>query len=218
SLPDLPSDDTWNMARISRDPSTGALATKLERKKLPAVEDTWHPKSIDYLSLSRVKQLTANTFEATCSDQDLVTGTGIGTDTVIAKIARFYCEIPRMAQETRIYKSLEGTGLAPRFLAHVHEHGRVIGILLEKLGGREAGIEDLMVCQSALGRLHDIGICHGDVNRYNFIVQGNTARLVDFERSHICPDAASLEDEMESLDDQLRESTGRGGGFRFAEG
>ncbi|KAL2823540.1 Six-hairpin glycosidase-like protein [Aspergillus cavernicola] len=36
---------------------------------------------------------------------------------------------------------------------------------------------------SALQRLHDIGILQGDVNRYNFIIQDDTVRLIDFEKS-----------------------------------
>lgn len=82
-----------------------------------------------------------------------------------------------------MYGKLENTGLAPRFIGHVHEHGRVIGFILEKLEGREANIKDLSSCQSALQRLHDIGILHGDANRYNFIIQDGTARLIDFEKS-----------------------------------
>lgn len=30
---------------------------------------------------------------------------------------------------------LKGTGLAPRFFAHVHEDGRVIGFILERIEG-----------------------------------------------------------------------------------
>jgi tRNA A-37 threonylcarbamoyl transferase component Bud32 len=99
---------------------------------------------------------------------------------VIAKVARFEWELPRLSMETLIYKGLEDTDLAPRFIGHVHEHGRVIGFMLEKLEGREANINDLSSCQSALQRLHDIGILHGDANRYNFIIQDGKARLIDF--------------------------------------
>ncbi|KAI2973533.1 hypothetical protein CBS147323_2054 [Aspergillus niger] len=134
--------------------------------------------------------------------------------TVIAKVARFEWEIPRLSQETSIYKQLQDTGLAPRFFGHVHEHGRVIGFILERLKGREAGIKDLPLCQSVLKRLHDIGILHGDVNRYNFIVRGDAVRLIDFERSQQSKGATTLmHAEMESLCEQLLEDTGRGAGF-----
>jgi hypothetical protein len=111
------------------------------------VEDIWHPKSFDCLKLIRVKQITATT-EVTCSSQGLFNSSK-PTATVIAKIARFQWEISRISQETRIYKSLENTPIGPRFLGHVHEHGRVIGILLEKLEDREAAIENLSACMSS---------------------------------------------------------------------
>ncbi|GAB1197577.1 hypothetical protein BDV32DRAFT_160991 [Aspergillus pseudonomiae] len=217
SLPDLPKSDAWNRAHIRRDSSTGELEAKVWNETLPGVQDIWHPESFDCLDLKRVKQITAATFEATLSRHGL-SASSTPMLTVIAKIARFQWEIPRLSQETRTYKSLENTGLAPRFLGHIHEHGRVIGILLEKLEGHEANIEDLSACVSVLKKLHSIGILHGDVNRYNFIIQNDTARLIDFERSRICHgDTAPLDVEMASLNDQLNEDTGRGGGFLFKQ-
>lgn len=46
----------------------------------------------------------------------------------------------------------------------------MIGFVLEKLAGRAAGVEDLGACQEVLGRLHGMGVVHGDVNRFNFLV------------------------------------------------
>lgn len=93
-----------------------------------------------------------------------------------------------------------------------------MGFVLEKVEGRLATIEDLSCCRSVLQRLHDHGLVHGDINKYNFIVQNNTVRLIDFERSQICPgDGRSMQVEMMSLYDQLMEETGRGGGFMFVE-
>lgn len=89
----------------------------------------------------------------------------------LLKIARFEWELPRLEQETRAYRLLEGSDLAPRVLGHIHERGRgVMGILLEKIeGGREASIGDLGMCRDALGRLHEgCGLVHGDANRYKF--------------------------------------------------
>lgn len=75
---------------------------------------------------------------------------------MIAKFARFEWEIPRLSQETRACRMLESTGLAPRFLGHINEHGRVIGFVLEKLEGRDADIEVLKACQDSIQRVHDI--------------------------------------------------------------
>lgn len=89
---------------------------------------------------------------------------------IIAKIARFEWEIPRTEQETRAYQLLEGSGLAPRFLGHIHENGRIMGLLLEKIEGRLASFQDLSICKTALEKLHELGLVHEDVNRYNFLV------------------------------------------------
>lgn len=111
-----------------------------------------------------------------------------------------------------------GVLFLPYGLGHIHEHGCVMGFVLEVIKGCPAKIEDLSRCRSVLQRLHDHGLLHGDVNRYNFVVQHNGAvRLVDFEGIQVCADdPGSMQDEMASLYDQLVEETGRGGGFRFA--
>ncbi len=54
---------------------------------------------------------------------------------MIAQIARFEWELPRIEQETRAYQLLEGCELTPSFLAHVHENGRIMGFLLEGIEG-----------------------------------------------------------------------------------
>ncbi|KAJ5507376.1 hypothetical protein N7527_009519 [Penicillium freii] len=211
SLPELPEDDTWNMAYVSRDPSSGGLAIDLQYRTFIGILDRWHPVLVDCLELKRIKQLTATTYEANYSSDGSSNTTR--SSVVVVKVARFEWELPRLSQETLVYKRLENTDLAPRFIGHVHEHGRVIGFILEKLEGREANIEDLSSCQSALQRLHDIGILHGDVNKYNFIVQDDAVRLIDFEKSQLYDGTAYMQAEMDCLCDQLVENTGRGAGF-----
>lgn len=212
SLPEFPKDYTWNVAYVSRDTSSGEVAMNLQHRNFIGITELWHPVLVDCLDLKRIKQFTATTYEATYSCNVSLATTR--SPVVIAKVARFEWEIPRLLLETLMYSKLENTGLAPRFIGHVHEHGRVIGFMLQKLQGREANIQDLSSCQAALQRLHDIGILHGDVNRYNFIVQDGTARLIDFEKSHFCNGAtAAMQAEMDSLCDQLVEDTRRGAGF-----
>ena len=100
---------------------------------------------------------------------------------VIAKIARFEWEIPRIEREIRVYQLLEYSGLTPRFLGYIHENGRIIGFLLEKIEGRFASIQDLDICEVALGKLYELGFLYGDVNRYNFLVAEGGIKLLDFE-------------------------------------
>ncbi|BDD61734.1 hypothetical protein MAP00_006762 [Monascus purpureus] len=77
---------------------------------------------------------------------------------VVAKFARFYWEIQYLENETTAYQWIDGHDIGPRFLGHLVEDGRVIGVLIERVrNARHAGIEDLEVCQKALSRLHSWG-------------------------------------------------------------
>lgn len=121
-----------------------------------------------------------------------------------------------MDNETRVYSIIEeyrddGLAVAPAFLGHVAENGRVMGILLEKLEGDFASIDDLASCEGALSILHGMKIVHGDPNRHNFIIDRvkGDVRLVDFEHAEPYEAAKALE-ELQSLRSELEETTGRG--------
>ena len=89
-------------------------------------------------------------------------------------------------------------------------------ILLEWLDGEFASADDLLDCSSALGRLHGIGLVHGDVDRYNSIVdkQNSQARMVDLEHAAAL-DEATANIVLQSLVAELEEVTGRGGPARL---
>ncbi|KAI5464347.1 alpha-galactosidase A [Mariannaea sp. PMI_226] len=221
-LPELPYGEShWNSAYVSRNAAAGKLEATLEKKDLPGVETVWHQKKIDFLDLQRTQQLTLLAQECTTNSGSLASysqSEKCEQSTIIAKIARFPWEIQYVEAETRIYKLLQSSAIAPRFLGHVHEEGRVIGFLIEKVEGRRARMADLDTCQRALGRLHSLGVLHGDPNRHNFIIDSNhEAVLIDFEKAVVNPDVKSLENEMASLREQLSEDTGRGGGFGTIE-
>lgn len=221
AFPPLPYQDDWTVAHISRDPDTNELTASLSSRELAGVDgaDIWHPVVIDCLWLKKLELLTPATYECSWSQGQVLhrygSQTAASNPTMIAKIARFEWEMPRIVQETRAYRLLEGTGLAPRFLGHIHEHGRIMGFLLEKIQGREGGVGDLSRCRDALGRLHSLGVVHGDVNRYNFLVGEESVRMIDFEGSVVGGSQSLMEKEMHSLVDELAETTGRGGGFIF---
>lgn len=215
-LPSLPYHrDGWNLAYISRN-AAGELEPVLSEAEFPRVETIWHPETVNFVDLERTKQLSLLA-------QECVWKRGKSEDdesrdqaqrTMIAKMARFPWEIQYIEAETRIYRMLEQTGIAPTFLGHIHESGRVIGFLLDKVQGRAAGCADLNVCEAALRRLHGLGIRHGDCNRYNFIIGSDgKVSLIDFDNARLGADAAMLEAEIAGLQEQLREETGRGGGF-----
>ncbi|KAK6225764.1 hypothetical protein QIS74_01811 [Colletotrichum tabaci] len=210
SLSCLPYNEEWTVANISRDEITGNLKTSFSNRTLAGVECQWHKTNVDCLELEKTKQLTAMAFEARLHSILPITPS---PDIMIAKIARFEWEVPRIEQETRAYQLLEGSGLAPRFLAHVHENGRIVGFLLERLEGRFASVQDLNVCEAALRKLHGLGLLHGDVNRYNFIVTQEGVKLLDFERAQENASPESMSKELKGLRAELVDESGRGGGF-----
>ena len=213
SLPNLPWCGDWTVAHISRDEITGDLRSSFSTRTLTGVKCQWHPTLVNCLELKRTQILTALTFEA-LSPSALPTITQ-SSSTIIAKIARFDWEIPRIDRETRAYQLLEGSGLAPRFLGHIHENGRIIGFLLERVEGRPASIQDLDICETVLKRLHQLGYLHGDANRFNFLIAEEGVKLIDFERLQENVTRESMHKELASLRAELTEESGRGGGFIF---
>lgn len=141
-----------------------------------------------------------------------------GQKAIIAKVARFPWEIQYIEAETNIYQLLQSSRIGPRFLGHIHEEGRVIGFLLEKVEGRRVGIADLEICRRALQRLHGLGVVHGGIYRYNFIIDSDYETvLIGFEKAVVNPDVKLSAKDIASLEEQLSEETGRGGGFVTVE-
>ncbi|KAJ4325700.1 hypothetical protein N0V94_000459 [Neodidymelliopsis sp. IMI 364377] len=221
SLPSLPySNDNWTVAHISRDTESGELKTSLSEQELADVQNVWHSTQIDVLDLDRVERLTVTAFEAvirgtTVSSSKLTTASPFRSR-MVAKIARFEWEIPPVERETRAYQLLQQKDpeLAPQFLGHIREGDRVIGFLLEKLEGRRnAVVRDLHDCEMALGRFHNLGLLHGDVNRHNFLVNNDGVKLIDFEHFQENATEVLRISEMQSLRAELDDRSGRGAGF-----
>lgn len=209
SLSSLPYDKEWTVAHIARDETSSQLRISTSNRTLAGVKCQWHHTRVNCLDLEKTKQLTAMTFEA------IVHSTILPSVPIIAKIARFEWEIPRIEQETKAYQLLQGSGLTPRFLGHIHENGRVMGFLLEKIQGRPASLQDLSCCKTALEKLHKFGFVHGDINRYNFLITEEGVKLLDFESlsENASPDL--MHKELNNLHAELAEGSGRGGGFIF---
>lgn len=211
-IPSPPYDkDDWNSAYISR--NTAELEPVLSQTALPGVETIWHSKMINFLDIKRTKLLSMLAGEYAWK-QDKPGDETRDQQTMIAKMARFPWEIQYIETKTRIYQLLHPLRITPTFLGHIHEAGRVIGVLLEKVEGRPANSGDLEICKAVLQCLHDRGILHGDCNRYNFIVGADEkVTLIDFDNTKVDADAEMMVKEMASLQEQLRVETGRGGGF-----
>ncbi|KAI1175841.1 hypothetical protein F4777DRAFT_298765 [Nemania sp. FL0916] len=201
-LPPFPPGD-WNEGHISKDPTTGQLFfARHEKVDLDGVAYTWHPTRIDFLELNKLDHLRQNVHRVSHPLFDAP---------VIFKFAPFPWQIPYLEAETRAYEWIEGKDVGPRFLGHVTEAGRVIGWVMEDLGGaRTAESGDLTACQEILRKLHALGIKHGDINRFNFLVQGEKALLIDFETAKFSY-AEELEDEYRYLPQSLNDPSFRGG-------
>ena len=200
-LPPLPEGD-WNEAVVSHDPKTGSASfSRAHKVELAGIDQLWHPLVVDYLDLRIGKKLRSNVYEAESNTH---------RSSVIAKFARFSWEVPLLEAETRAYQRIQGHGVGPEFLGHITEHGRAIGFIMTNVAGAHAAPKDLARCRRVLQRLHGLGLKHGDINRHNFLVSGDTATLIDFDCVSPAPDD-DLKKELQSLEDSLADESGRGG-------
>ncbi|EFE29428.1 uncharacterized protein ARB_03724 [Trichophyton benhamiae CBS 112371] len=201
-IPELPSfpNAPWTKMDICRS-NDGSLKVTTSDVKLQG-------RKFEVLSLKRTRYYRHNVHEVIFNGAP-----------AIAKIVRWEWELPRMENETAVYSFIyqdqcahpEDPPIAPQVLAHLTEDGRVMGLLLEKVNGRFPGPDDLARCEEVVRRVHDIGIVHGDINRYNFLIDDETGniRLVDFEHAkHLTEETARAE--LDSLPSELAEETGRG--------
>ena len=160
----------------------GALELKTFFDPLPTISGAWHPQNVDILSLKKTKWYRSGVHEVLYQGR-----------LAIMKHACFDWDLPRLENETWAYSIItrhhdqnpEAPPIAPKVLGHLTENGRIIGLLLEKVEGRHASIGDLPKCKKVLHKLHSMGLVHGDINRYNFIVDQTSDRvvMVDFEHA-----------------------------------
>ncbi|KAM3441839.1 hypothetical protein NHJ13734_002670 [Beauveria thailandica] len=200
-LPTLPG-GPWTIMNISKG-KDGFPRSSLSYEPLKAVTSIWHPQRIDILSLPEVRHLKSEVYETIYQGRR-----------VIAKMASFNWHIGPIENETFLYSLMTQDSMAykyiPGFIGHLTENGRVMGMLLEFLEGRAAGIEDLERCASVLSWLHRLGIVHGDVNRHNFVVNNmGHVYVIDFANAEPWT-AEGARKEMEGLREQLEETHLRG--------
>ncbi len=200
-LPALPS-GPWTTMNITKD-GDGHLRTALSYTPLKAVESIWHPQHIDVLSLPKERHIKGDVYETMYQGRRAV-----------AKIASFDWQIGGIEDETFLYSLInrdrDANKYVPEFIGHLTENGRVMGMLLEFVQGRAAGIQDLERCETVVSWLHGLGIVHGDVNRHNFIVDAaGNIHVIDFMNTEPWT-AEGAQGELQSLREQLTETSSRG--------
>lgn len=116
SLPEFP-DTAWTTMHVSRGLYGSPIST-ISYEPLPSIELKWHPEYINVLSLRRIKRYTANVHEVLFNGHS-----------AISKIACWEWEIPRLENETYVYKILSEhkdpnePPITPAFLGHVTDGG-----------------------------------------------------------------------------------------------
>lgn len=169
--------------------------------ELPGVLNFWQRTRIDHLELKKLHWLRQNIHAVT---QPLFDGA------LVAKSTESPWQTPYFEAETTAYEWIDGQGVGPKFFGHLTEEGRVIGFVMENVDdARSADADDLEACQGALAKLHSLGIKHGDINRYNFLVRDGKAVLVDFETAQRCGDEGELKAEYERLELSLSDPSRR---------
>jgi hypothetical protein len=161
------------------------------RKRLKEARYAWHPKTIDIRELEPIKHL--NHKVVLCRYE---------SELVCSKIARFEHEIPEIESEARAYHIIDGHDIGPRFVGHLTENGRVMGILMEYIPDTKHGtVTDLGVCAAVLRRLHKFKVLLGDTNRNNFLVSADGGRAVicDFAGCEVDVDDVALKEEEDGL-------------------
>jgi hypothetical protein len=206
-LPSFPRGD-WNTGHVGREDASGGEPVFLRTAKanLPGVKATWHATRIDHLELRTMERLRQSIHVAWHPLFDRP---------VVAKFTEFPWQTPYLEAETAAYRWIEGSDMvaaAPRFLGHLTEEGRVIGLVLEYIGNaRAAGPGDLAACQGVLRQLHSLGVKHGDVNKHNFLVRDDgRVVLLDFETATKDVSRDELEAEYQRLTKSLQDPSLRG--------
>ncbi len=119
-----------------------------------------------------------------------------------AKIASFPWDIPSIEREATVYQRLHGAGIAPEFLGHVTENGRITGFITEYIQEvPSTRTRSLRGCLDALRALHRNGIAHGDAHDGNCLVRADgSAVLVDFELSEETWEEDEFERDLDIMD------------------
>ncbi|KAF4466027.1 hypothetical protein FALBO_7125 [Fusarium albosuccineum] len=203
-LPPFPNSD-WTMMYICKTPN-GKIEHIVSSEPLPGLEPLWHPRRIDIMSLKGI-----------ASHKPRVEEVEFEGHTALSKIAIFEWWIPQLEREVKFYESISRDSspgepsIIPTFLGHLMEQERCIGFLMEKVEGRHPTLDDFPACEAALQKLHRAGWVHGDVNRFNFLVEKDTGhvKMIDFEHAELY-DEEKAQIELGEPKAELSEKIGRG--------
>lgn len=168
---------------------------------LPSVEDFWHPRCVEYVDLLGI-DIAAFKVQTTRRPTQRV----VAVDSplfpvpVIAKFALWPEDIEPISDECRGYKLVRSHDIGPQVLGHITEEGRHIGVVLEKIEGQAATMDDIDACEEALDKLHKLGLQRGDISSDHFIVRGSKATMISFREVKPLWDETLLKEEKLDLE------------------
>lgn len=99
-------------------------------------------------------------------------------------------------REMMAYRVCNGKDITPRFLGHVAEGGRVIGMLIEYIEGghKPRNDEEKELCRQELDRFHRLTGWHRNPmenHKDNFIIKDGSVYLIDLTKAYTPEDVAS---------------------------
>ena len=86
--------------------------------------------------------------------------------------------------------------------------GRIMSFLVEKVEGCSASMDDISECKAVLRQLYQLGLRYNDVNRYDFLINADRVKLVDFEHTQENVVNNSLRNELRELATELIDNSG----------
>ncbi|KAF1955684.1 hypothetical protein CC80DRAFT_593898 [Byssothecium circinans] len=179
--------------------------------------DTFEPHRLSHLPISLPLHQYYNFLDLLVVDRisDRVSFVRSQDKECVLKVAGFGHELKALSTDITAYGILDKFLFAPAFLGYVYEEteDQVVGFLMEALNGRHPRAEDLERCQDAMLQLHARGVVHGDLNKYNIIIEGHIPKFVDFEAASFRGDTnfAILElQETKELSQKLADMSGIG--------
>ncbi|KUI64909.1 hypothetical protein VM1G_00128 [Cytospora mali] len=106
------------------------------------------------------------------------------------------CNKTEIEREMMTYKACDGKGITPKFLGHVTEMGRVMGMLIEYIEGahKPGNEEEKELCRQALGRFHGLTGWHRNPtasHKDNFLIKDGTVYIIDLGNAYTPEDVVS---------------------------
>lgn len=169
--------------------------------EMPGIRNIWHPRTVEYVDLLAVDMSqSSNEMLRQPRSNVVAVKSPLFPVPVVAKFAVWPETIKDIDKESKGYLLVNSHNIGPKVLGHITEEGRVIGLVLERLDGHPATLEHLAACKEALGKLHDLGLQHGNLWCKSFVVKDGKATIVDFEEVRPLWDECRLALEMQDLE------------------